>query len=369
MSYTNPNVLASGTTFAQFQTGGASGHLERLITVNASPEANPSVAATLSANTGTSGGVLPPGVYYVNFTETNGYGETLPSAEAGPLTVAVQAAPTGTATVSVTGTGGTLTAGVYFGKITYVDGNLNASGLHGETTGGTEFTFTQVSGNQPIITFNDGGLPSWASGRNLYLTAVGGASGSEVLAFTGITATTYTIAANPPASTTTVPTTNTTSPNIPTITAFPAFQAGNTARNIYLTAAGGAPGSEVLYAREQTASTFSFSTAARASNYAVPLPTVNTTGYGVLDYQMIRSVKNGNLVDVYRRLRQVIYEFNRGAPVSYASCLSNLKRIHNVIAVVGQLCSEMGTLIDANPGHLTNSQTGIGGSAPRRTWP
>ena len=28
MSYANPNVFASGTTFAQFQAAGASGHLE-----------------------------------------------------------------------------------------------------------------------------------------------------------------------------------------------------------------------------------------------------------------------------------------------------------------------------------------------------
>ena len=31
MSYASPNVLSSGTTFAQFQAGGASGQLERLI--------------------------------------------------------------------------------------------------------------------------------------------------------------------------------------------------------------------------------------------------------------------------------------------------------------------------------------------------
>ena len=35
MSYTAPTVVASGTTFAQFQAGGASGHLELLITAQA----------------------------------------------------------------------------------------------------------------------------------------------------------------------------------------------------------------------------------------------------------------------------------------------------------------------------------------------
>ena len=33
--------------------------------------------------------------------------------------------------------------------------------------------------------------------------------------------------------------------------------------------------------------------------------------------------------------------------------LANLKRVHNAFAVLAQLCSEMGTLIDANPGHIT----------------
>ena len=40
--------------------------------------------------------------------------------------------------------------------------------------------------------------------------------------------------------------------------------------------------------------------------------------------------------------------------------LANLKRVHNAIAVLAQLCSEMGTLIDANPGHINVSPTGIG---------
>ncbi len=58
MSYTAPTVVASGTTFAQFQSGGASGHLELLIAAQAATLA-PTVAATLS-QTG-SGGSLAGG--------------------------------------------------------------------------------------------------------------------------------------------------------------------------------------------------------------------------------------------------------------------------------------------------------------------
>jgi hypothetical protein len=370
MSYANPNVLPSGTTFAQFQQGGASGQLERLITANQAASTNPTVAATLSATAGgTVGGLLAPGVYYVNFTESDGVGETTVSAEAGPVTVAAQAAPTGTPTVVVSGTGGLLPAGIYRGKFTYVDSNLNASGTNGETTAGTEFSFTQTTGAEPVITINDGGLPSWASGRNLYLTAAGGATNTELLAFSGITATTYTITTAPATSLVAPPTTSTTTTNIPKITAFPALQAGNIARNIYLTPPNGGSGSEVLYLRESTATTFSFSSAAPGSNYAVAPPTVNTTAYGVIDYQLIRSVKDGKFEDVYRRLRQLIYEFNHGSPVPPGQAIVNLKRVHNAIAVLAQLCSEMGTLIDANPGHINGTPLGIGDANYLRTWP
>ena len=54
-------VVASGTTFAQFQAGGASGHLELLIAAQGATLA-PTVAATL-AETG-SGGTLPAATYY-----------------------------------------------------------------------------------------------------------------------------------------------------------------------------------------------------------------------------------------------------------------------------------------------------------------
>jgi hypothetical protein len=370
MSYANPNVLPSGTSFAQFQGGGASGHLERLIAANSTAGPSPTTAATLSATAGgTVGGLLAPGVYFVTFTESNGFGETTVAAESGPITVAAQAAPASTPTVVVSGTGGTLPAGVYRGKFTYVDSNLNASNAFGETTAGTEFSFTQTAGAQPIVTINDGGLPVWASGRNLYLTVAGGGTNTEVLAFTGIVGVTSTIATAPTAGTISPPSANTTTTNIPKITAFPAFQTGNTARNIYLTPRNGASGSEVLYYRESTASTFSFSTAAPGANFAMAPPAVNTTGYTPLDFQLIRAVKNGNVDNVYRRLRQIIYDWNHGSPMPPAQALANLKRVHNALAVLAQLCTEMGTIIDANPGHINVSTTGIGNAGYKRTWP
>ncbi len=94
MSYANPNIIPSGTSFPQLQAGGASGQLERLITANSAATANPATAATLSATAGgVAGGLLAPGTYYATFTESNGLGETKPAPESGPVTVAAQAPP------------------------------------------------------------------------------------------------------------------------------------------------------------------------------------------------------------------------------------------------------------------------------------
>src|SRR5262249_54887733 len=62
--------------------------------------------------------------------------------------------------------------------------------------------------------------------------------------------------------------------NIPQVT-FAALQAGNSARNVYV---GRASGAEVLYASGITAGTFNLSAAIPTNSYAVPVPTVNTTG-------------------------------------------------------------------------------------------
>ena len=84
---------------------------------------------------------------------------------------------------------------------------------------------------------------------------------------------------------------------------------------------------------------------------------------------MLRSVKTGNLEDVYRRFRELVTDFNRGNPAVHAQQLFNLKHIHMVFATLAQLCSEIGVLVEANPGHINFSQTGIGDSSQKRTWP
>jgi hypothetical protein len=87
MSYTAPTPVASGTTFAQLQSSGLSGHLERLITAQGATLA-PTVAATATATGGgSSGGTLAAGTYYFVVTESNGFGETTIGPESAQLTV------------------------------------------------------------------------------------------------------------------------------------------------------------------------------------------------------------------------------------------------------------------------------------------
>ncbi len=252
MSYTAPSIAASGTTFAQFQSGGASGHLEKLIAAQPlTPTAAPTVAPTLAASS--SGNTLAANTYYVVITETNGFGETTPS---------------------------------------------------------------PASSSQVV-----------SSGQKLTVT-------------------------------------------------FPALKAGNTARNVYLGLASTGP--FVLYATGVATATFDCTVAAPTNSYAVNPPSVSTTGLTYVDangnthkkaIELLRGAKYGNLEDAYLLLRCVVEEFNSGQPSPFGAVVEKLRHAHVVFAALSTLCSEMGTLIDANAGTLGTAATGIGGQKRVRTWP
>ena len=95
-------------------------------------------------------------------------------------------AVTAAATVNVTGggaTGGTLPSGTYYAYYTLVDA---ASGVESSVGISQSAQFTVVSGNIPTVTVP--AYPSWGSGTaNVYLTAAGGAAGTETLYATGVT--------------------------------------------------------------------------------------------------------------------------------------------------------------------------------------
>lgn len=133
MGYVAPTIRASTTTWAQLLSGGLKGVLDKQITANASI-ANPTTQITVSVTGGgASGGSLPAGDYYATCTHTNDLGET--------------------------------------------------------TAGTTRSALFSVSaGNIPRITVP--ALPTGAVATKIYLTAAGGASGTEVLYATGVTGTT-----------------------------------------------------------------------------------------------------------------------------------------------------------------------------------
>jgi hypothetical protein len=256
MSYTAPTVVASGTTFAQFQAGGASGHLEKLITAQGATLAPTSAATAAATGGGSSGGLLAAGTYYFVITETNGFGETTKGPESAQLTVS--------------------------------------------------------AGNKPRITFAS-------------------------------------------------------------------LKSGNVARNVYLGALNGPSGGPYyLYATNITASTYDMLTAVTTNSYGVNPPTVNTTGLTFTDangigqnkpLSLLRSVKDGNLQTAWDYLQAAMRDFNRGNPVTFNAALMKLRHAHSVFAMLDTLCSEIGTLIDANPGTLGRGSDTIGNSRTKRTWP
>jgi len=257
MAYTAPTFVASGTTFAQFQSGGPSGHLERLIAAQGATVA-PTVAATANpTGGGASGGAMVAGTYYFVVTELNGFGETTAGPEGSQLTV-------------------------------------------------------------------------------------------------GAT-------------------------NIPRVT-FQTLKSGNVARNLYFGAKGGSTGGPYyLYASNISAATYDCAVAVPAGSYgATQPPTINSTGLSYSDansnvenmtLQLLRSAKTGNLEVAYQWLCQVVDNFNTGQPMSFNTALMKLRHAHAVFAALSTICSEMGTLIDANPGTRGNAATGIGGRQNVRTWP
>jgi len=86
-AYTAPYVIPSGTTFAQFQAGGATGHLERLIAAQHATSAPTAAHTWTAAGGGATGGLLAAGTYYSVVTESNGFGETTPGPQSAQITV------------------------------------------------------------------------------------------------------------------------------------------------------------------------------------------------------------------------------------------------------------------------------------------
>jgi hypothetical protein len=84
-TYVAPVIQPSGTTFAQFQTGGFSLIVDKLIAANAQVP-NPTTPATVAV-AGTTG-LLAAGTYQVAYSFRDGFGETLVGGQSATFTVA-----------------------------------------------------------------------------------------------------------------------------------------------------------------------------------------------------------------------------------------------------------------------------------------
>ncbi len=164
---------------------------------------------------------------------------------------------------------------------------------------------------------------------------------------------------------------------IPLIT-FPTIQTGNTARNLYATAANGATGTEVLYATGITTATYAMTAVAPSNSYAVIPPSVNTTGYTYTDgnnivhnhaLSYIRSFERGNAQMLYNDLSKIVNDYLRGDPIPYGAVLSKFRHCATAFATLSKSCDEVGVLLDANPGSLSTTATGTGGRIGQRTFP
>ncbi len=254
MSYVAPNVPSSGAVLSQLVGGGASGLLNLIVTGMATTSAPVTAPTVSAAGNSTSGGLLAAGGYLCEFTETNGVGETTISPQSAAMTVA--------------------TAGI------------------------------------PLITF-------------------------------------------------------------------PALQTGNTARNLYITPANGASGTEVLYVTGVTATTVALGTAATTTSDIIAPPTTNSTGLSYTDANgvvipttanFLKAAKNGHLDEPYKQLASALDDYSRGDPVSITEILRKIRQAHTAFLAMAKVCNDAGVLIADNPGYIRKTTQGPGMITKVRAW-
>lgn len=148
---------------------------------------------------------------------------------------------------------------------------------------------------------------------------------------------------------------------------YPSLQSGNTARNAYVGTSNTGP--FTLAVTGATGSTSTITAPLPSNSFAVNPPTANTTGLSTLQLQLLRYAKSGDLQKVWDFLHLTVTNFCKGRPVAFNQSQKKLSDVAVVFAILNKMCSEAGTLVDANPGHFTSSATPIGSSETARVWP
>lgn len=140
--------------------------------------------------------------------------------------------------------------------------------------------------------------------------------------------------------------------NVPRVT-FPSLPAGAISRNLYLTPANGASGTEVLYASGITGTTFDLSGAAPAS--AVTPPTANTTGLTAFQLATVRLAEQGQLQRAWSDAQRLLVSIVEGAPIPIASENQRLLDYAVVFHLLATCLDEAATLVAANPGTISTA--------------
>jgi hypothetical protein len=158
--------------------------------------------------------------------------------------------------------------------------------------------------------------------------------------------------------------------NQPQIT-FATVKTGNNSRNVYLGAPGGAStGPFFLYQLgvASSASTLTLTAAAPTdSSGAMTPPATNGTIWSIDKLQLIRFVKTGQLQKVWAWYRRQLASYNRAK--TYRDQIEKVRDAGFVFSILAELVAEAGSLLVANPGHITLAQNTIGIENPVRTFP
>jgi hypothetical protein len=83
----------------------------------------------------------------------------------------------------------------------------------------------------------------------------------------------------------------------------------------------------------------------------------------------LRKAKVGNLQDIFRHQSNMCRQWNQGRPMAVGDDEVLLYDYHLVWAVYASLSSEIGALMDANPGTLGLVPTPLNAPQSTRTWP
>lgn len=154
--------------------------------------------------------------------------------------------------------------------------------------------------------------------------------------------------------------------NIPTVT-IPALPTGVASAAIYLTAAGGATGTEVLYG-VATGTTFNLAVAAYADPLDKPV-TVNGTALSGLQPR-INTPRARQAQMLFESYLDELSAFLRGDPMPQAGALMRLRHFATILHALAQAADDSASLCHANTGTLTTTTSALkSGPTAVRTFP